>query len=134
MSGFRSGRAWRRVAALALAGGGVVGILAASPTVPAQAATAATLARCTNAQHDLSSFPASPPTRVVAQGECISASGGDEGAGLWVTIYRNGAVVFSGGNGVGVVSAVYNCQGNAWSDFRAVWSTGQVDEQSFPCG
>src|SRR5690242_21053936 len=107
MSSLRSGRAWRRVAALALAGGGVVGILAAPSAVPAQAATAAMFARCTNAQHDLSSFPASPPTEVVAQGECISASGGDEGAGLWVTIYRNGTVVFSGGNGVGVVTAVY---------------------------
>jgi hypothetical protein len=122
------------VAALALAGGGAVGILAIPRAVPAQAATPATLARCTNAQHDLSSFPAAPPTRVVAQGECISASGGDEGAGLWVTVYRNGTVVFSGGDGVGVVTAVYNCQGNEWSDFRAVWSTGQSDEESFPCG
>ncbi len=132
MSGLRSGRARRRVVALALAGGGVLGTLAAAPAVPAHAAAAA-LARCTNTQHELDYTPFSP-ARVIAQGECISASGGDEGAGLWVTITRNGTVVFSGGNGTGIVTAIYNCHGSAIGDFTAVWSTGQSDEQSFPCG
>lgn len=47
---------------------------------------------------------------------------------------RNGTLVFSGGNGVGVVTAIYTCNGSATSDFRAVWSTGQSDEASFARG
>ena len=132
MSGSRTGRSWRRVAALAVAGGGAVGMLAITQAIPAQAAVPNTLARCTDTQHDLSF--AFSPARVIAQGECNSASGGDEGAGLWVKIYRSGTLVWSGGNGVGIVTAIYNCQGTAGNDFTAVWSTGQSDEGWYSCG
>jgi len=117
------------VAALALASGGAVGG-AISQAVPAHAATA----KCTFAQTDLS-FTTAPPARVIAQGECVTAfPTGEEGAALFVKIYRSGTLVWSGGNGVGVVTAIYNCQGSAVNDFTAVWSTGQSDEASFACG
>jgi hypothetical protein len=117
------------VAALALASGGVLGGFAISQAVPAHAATA----KCTFAQTDLSF--GSSPSRVVAQGECEAAFPPDEeGAGLFVKLYRSGTLVFSGGNGVGIVTVVYNCQGNASNDFTAVWSTGQTDEETFACG
>lgn len=118
------------------AGGGAAGLLAIPQAVPAQAAVPNTLTRCTDTQHDLS-FTPSPAARLIAQGECDSTLGGGrdgEGAGLWVKIYRSGTLVWSGGDGVGIVTATYNCQGNAMNDFLAVWSTGQSDEQSFPCG
>jgi hypothetical protein len=54
--------------------------------------------------------------RVIAQGEC----NGDENAGsLFVKIFRNGTLVWSGGNGAGVVTAIYQCRGSATGDFRA---------------
>jgi hypothetical protein len=128
----KSGR--RSVMALVLATGGAAGMLAATQAIPAQAASPATLARCTSTQHDM--VFANSPLRVDAEGECDTASppGGD-GANLSVKIFRNGTLVWSGGNGTGIVTAVYTCQGSARGDFTAVWSTGQSDgPQSFPCG
>ena len=72
--------------------------------------------------------PATGDARVIAQGECA----GD--GSLFVKITRNGTVVFSGGNGVGIVTAIHQCQGSAVSDYVATWSTGQIDEGTFPCG
>jgi hypothetical protein len=75
------------------------------------------------------------PARIIAHGECVTAFPPDEeGAALFVKLYRSGTLVFSGGNGVGIVTAIYNCQGSAVNDFTAVWSTGQTDEASFSCG
>jgi hypothetical protein len=125
MSIRRSGNTRRRVAALALAAAGAGGALTAVTAVPASAAPAAT--RCAFAQTDLT-FTSSAPARVIAQGECA----GD--GSLFVKITRNGTVVFSGGNGVGIVTAIHNCQGGAVSDYIATWSTGQTDEGTFPCG
>ncbi|MBO2448345.1 hypothetical protein J4573_14665 [Actinomadura barringtoniae] len=127
-----SGRARRRTFAAMLAGGAAAAALTAAQGAPAQATT---FAKCTSAQHD-TGYAADPPPRIVAQGECTRAFPPDgEGANLNVRITRNGTVVWSGGNGVGIVTAVYNCRGNAWGDFTATWSTGQVDGPfSAPCG
>ena len=123
MSERRSGRASSRVAALVLAVGGAAGALTAVQDVPAQAAS---LPRCSSS-HDIV-YAADPPARIVAEGE-LSCDGG-----LFVKIFRNGRVVWSGGNGTGIVTAVYNCRGTAPSDFRAVWSNGAVDELTADCG
>jgi hypothetical protein len=131
MSGTHAGRAWRRAAALALAAGSAAGGLAVAQAAPAHAVQ--TIARCTFAQTDLSF--AGSPARVIAHGECVSAFPPDqEGAALFVRLFRSGTLVFSGGNGVGIVTAIYTCQGSAVNDFTAVWSTGQTNEQSFACG
>jgi hypothetical protein len=122
MSERRSGRVPRRVAALVLAVGGAAGVL----TSVQGAAHAATPPRCPSS-HDLV-FAADSPARIVAEGE-LSCDGG-----LFVKIFRNGTVVWSGGNGVGIVTAVYNCRGTAPGDFQAVWSNGVSDEITAPCG
>ncbi|MEV4396229.1 hypothetical protein [Nonomuraea sp. NPDC049607] len=143
MSERRPGRGRYHRAALVLAAAGAVGLLATGQTVSAQAAvstasqgvparTAVSAAglKCGFATHDLS-YTGAAPARVVAQGECVPET---LDHGLFVKIFRNGTVVFSGGNGVGIVTAVYTCRGSTPGEFRAVWSTGQVDEATFPCG
>src|SRR5215510_11200781 len=132
MSGSRSGWVRRRVMALVLTGSGALGMLTIGQAVSTQASSAAATDRCIEAQTDLS-FTSVSPARVVAHGECFRSTG-DNGAALFVKLFRNGTLVFSGGNGVGIVNAIYTCQGSAVSDFQAVWSTGQTDEASFPCG
>ncbi|MFI9591877.1 hypothetical protein [Nonomuraea sp. NPDC052265] len=130
MSERRPGHGRHRAAALVLAAAGAVGLLAAGQAVPAQAAVSAAGLKCGFATHDLS-YTAAAPARVVAQGECVPET---LDHGLFVKVFRNGTPVFSGGNGVGIVTAVYTCRGSTPGDFRAVWSTGQVDEATFPCG
>ncbi|MFI6925670.1 hypothetical protein ACIBIZ_37405 [Nonomuraea spiralis] len=130
MSERRSGRGRRRAAALVLAAAGAMGLVVAGQGVPAQAAGSAVGVKCGVAVHDLT-FTTAAPARVIAQGECVPET---EDHQLFVKIFRNGTQVFSGGNGVGIVTAIYTCHGSTSSAFRAVWSTGQVDEATFPCG
>jgi hypothetical protein len=122
MSERRSGRIPRRAAALVLAVGGAAGVL----TAVQGAAQGATLPRCPSS-HDIV-FAANSPARIVAEGE-LSCDGG-----LFVKIFRNGTVVWSGGNGTGIVTAVYNCRGTAVGDFQAVWSNGASDAITASCG
>jgi len=68
-----------------------------------------------------------PPPRLAFEGERTC------GGLLYVDIYRNGEVIIQGGDGAGVVTFVYNCQGNTWTHWTAVWSVGVTDEGDFPC-
>ena len=124
MSQRRSRRGIRRVAALLLATGGAAGVFTAAEVVPTQASSAAV--KCGFATHELDYTPIAP-ARVIAHAECV----GD--GSLFVKVFRNGTLIWSGGDGVGIVTAIHNCQGTTSSDYTAVWSTGQTDEQVFPC-
>ena len=119
----------RRGAALTLAAAGATALLVTGAPAGASAAASATVrpAGCFSFfLHDM--YVANSPPELVVEGERSC------GGSLFVKVYRNGVLIASVGDGVGIVTWERNCFGTAATDWKAVWSTGPIDEQVLACG